>query len=115
MFIYAIRPVRNITSEYEAGIRVQIEKWENEGHTVYDPIRDTNQNDRTGLNICRENLSAIQKADEVRFMWDGKSTGCLFDLGMAFALGKTIHAVIGYVPPMTKRKSFQNFVFALGE
>ena len=112
---FAIRPVRNITPEYQDGIETQIKFIESQGHIVYDPIRDTNQSDANGYRICSDNLEAIKNCDEILFMWDGKSQGCLFDLGMAFALGKPIQTVIGYVPGMTPYKSFQNMVFAWEE
>lgn len=80
------------------------------GFDVHFPPRDTNQDDSTGLYICRENRSAIEDADIVHVIWDGKSQGCLFDLGMAFALRKTIEVVS--LPSSTEGKSFQNMVRA---
>jgi hypothetical protein len=65
------------------------EKLEAEGHSVYFPLRDTNQNVPIGQ-ICESNKQAIIAADEVRIIWDGTSHGVIFDTGMAFALGKKI-------------------------
>ena len=78
--------------------------------TIYAPGRDTNQIDDTGLRICTDNKNAIIKSDEVLFVWDGKSEGCLFDLGMAFALGKKVTII--HVPPLSEKKSFQNMATA---
>lgn len=115
MKLFAIRPVRGISDEYREGIEEQIRFLKSQGHTIYDPITDTNQNDNSGLRICKDNRTAIEDCDAVLFMWDGKSQGCLFDLGMAFALGKKVIPVIGYVPQMTIGKSFQNMVYAWQE
>ena len=83
---FLICPVRN-NPEYG---KKYVEEFEADGWVVHWPVRDTNQNDDTGLRICRDNYKAIMDADVVLFVWDGKSQGCLFDLGMAFALDKVI-------------------------
>jgi len=90
-----------------------VDELERRGWEVYWPPRDTIQDDPTGLSICRKNREAIQGADAVHVIWDGKSQGVLFDLGMAFALGKKI-AVIA-LPEATEGKSFQNMVRAWAE
>ncbi len=115
MKYFAIRPVRGITQEYADAIELQLETIRKEGHEIYDPIKDTNQLDSIGLRICNDNRRAIEDCDAVLFLWDGKSTGCLFDLGMAFALRKSVRTVVGYMPRMTNGKSFQNMVFAWEE
>jgi len=79
-----------------------------DGYIVHWPFRDTDQNDPDGLRICQDNRKAIEEADVVHFVWDGKSTGCLFDLGMAFALRKKIIPIV--MPELTNHKSFQNMV-----
>jgi len=92
-------------------------KWEafvdelgRRGWEVYWPPRDTVQDDPTGLRICRDNLEAIRAADAVHVIWDGRSKGVLFDLGMAFALGKEVTVIA--LPKVTDGKSFQNMVRA---
>ena len=115
MKLFAIRPVRGITDEYKEGIEAQIARYRAEGHEIYDPLVDTDQVDNTGLRICKDNRKAIEDADAILFMWDGKSQGSLFDLGMAFALRKPVIPVIGYVPAMTDHKLYQNMVFAWQE
>jgi len=83
---------------------------ENDGWVVHWPPRDTNQVDDTGLRICTDNAQAIKEADAVHIVWDGKSQGSLFDLGVAFAIGKTIIPI--EMPEPTDGKSFQNMVAA---
>ena len=85
-----------------------VKDLESQGYEVHYPARDTNQNDDTGYRICSDNKAAIIAADVVHFVWDGKSQGCLFDLGMAFALGKRVIPL--EMPESTIGKSFQNMV-----
>jgi nucleoside 2-deoxyribosyltransferase len=106
---FLICPVRGITDEYADGIRAQVEMLER-GYQVHWPMRDTNQS-AGSLQICEQNRAAIQASDVVFIAWDGKSQGCLFDLGMAFAMGKRVRAIIGYTPAMTIVKSYANFIF----
>ena len=111
MKIFLICPVRGIDKDYQEAIESQVANLEQQGNQVYFPSRDTDQDDPTGLNICRQNREAIGNADMVYIIWDGKSTGSLFDLGMAFAMNKPIRTVIGYFPPATNGKSFQSMVY----
>jgi nucleoside 2-deoxyribosyltransferase len=85
-----------------------VAKLERTGWEVYWPPRDTDQMDITGYRICQDNRRAIEQADAIHFIWDGKSQGCLFDLGMAFVLGKKVIPVA--MPELTDGKSFQNMV-----
>lgn len=115
MKIFLACPVRGISSEYRDSTEAQVKLLESRGHQVYYPQRDTNQQDSTGLQICFDNRKAIEGADVVYVIWDGESQGVLFDLGMAFALGKPVRPITGYMPATTKGKSFQNMVFAWEE
>lgn len=110
MNLFVICPVRGHQKEETQPI---VENFEKRGHTVYWPHRDTDQNDETGLRICRDNASAIAAADAVAIVWDGKSYGCLFDLGVAFALQKRIIPI--ELPKLTEGKSFQNMIMHLAE
>ena len=114
--LFIIRPVRGISDEYREAVETQIEHLR-KTFDVYDPLTNTDQNDNTGLRICRDNRDAIKKADIVAVIWDGKSTGCLFDLGMAFALKKKIMPITGYFPSLVgyDGKSFVNMVWAWEE
>jgi len=105
--VFLICPVRgHDMSESEAYVK----RLEEQGLEVYWPPRDTLQDDETGLRICQDNLTAIKEAQSVYIVWDGKSQGCLFDLGMAFALGKPV-LPLG-LPEPTTTKSFQNMIRA---
>lgn len=104
---FLICPVRGVDPAESEAVVKQLEA---DGWTVHWPPRDTNQNDDVGLSICSDNRAAIIRADCVHVIWDGKSQGVLFDLGMAFALAKRIHVVS--LPKLTHNKSFQNMVQA---
>jgi nucleoside 2-deoxyribosyltransferase len=105
MKTFLICPVRG----HEQGETESIvEKLESNGWRVHWPPRDTNQNDPTGFRICQDNRRAIADADAVHFIWNGESQGCLFDLGIAFALNKKIIPIS--MPAYTDSKSFQNMV-----
>lgn len=81
------------------------------GWCVHWPHRDTDQVDPTGLQICHDNLLAIEAADVIHVIWDGKSQGCLFDLGMAFALRKPVRVI--FLPNVEDGvKSFQAMITA---
>lgn len=59
------------------------------GEKCYIPIRDTIQDH--GDNILPNNLLAMKQCEEeVYVFWDGGSLGTMFDMGMAYALGKKI-------------------------
>jgi nucleoside 2-deoxyribosyltransferase len=112
MKIFLACPVRGISDEYREGIEAQVKHLEEQGHKVHYPPRDTNQDDPTGIKICAENQAAINSADCIYVIWDGKSQGVLFDLGMAFVMNKPLRTIVGYMPAMTNGKSFQNMMFA---
>lgn len=103
---FLICPVRGHTPEETQAIVEQIERG---GIAVHWPPRDTDQNDPTGYRICQQNRYAIEAADFISIVWDGKSQGCLFDMGMAFAFGNIPVRVI-QLPEPTEGKSFQNMI-----
>ena len=107
MRTFLVCPVRGVDPMSAASI---VSDLESDGWAVHWPPRDTDQTDDTGFRICSDNLAAIREADTVHVVWDGKSQGVLFDLGMAFALGKTVVPVS--LPAPTKGKSFQNMIHA---
>lgn len=102
---FLICPVRGLAPDAHAAI---VSRLEAEGYKVHWPPRDTDQDDPIGLRICRDNAAAIAAADVVHVVWDGKSQGCLFDLGVAFASGKKVVPVD--LPPASEGKSFQNMI-----
>ncbi len=62
------------------------------GHEVKVPAFDNHQ----GLNeweVCDYNRSIIEWADEIHVIWDARSLGTIFDLGMSFALRKKIKII----------------------
>jgi nucleoside 2-deoxyribosyltransferase len=87
-----------------------VDRLEAAGWEVHWPPRDTDQNDSIGLRICTDNRKAIAEADVVHIVWNGESQGCLFDMGMAFAMNKPI--VIEQMPEQTNGKSFFNMIYA---
>jgi len=105
---FLICPVRGADPKATEAL---VKRLEEHGWKVHWPPRDTPQNDPTGLNICCVNKDAIERAEFVHIVWDGNSQGCLFDLGMAFALGKKL--IVVKVPPPTQGKSFQNMMIRL--
>jgi len=102
--LFLICPVRFAEHDYTSVVKSLEKEYE-----VYWPKRDTNQEDSTGYRICTDNKSAIEDADVVGVIWDGKSQGGLFDLGMSFALNKKI--LIVQLPPLIGKKSFQDMIW----
>jgi nucleoside 2-deoxyribosyltransferase len=102
---YLICPVRGHDMSETADL---VRRLEDEGWEVHWPPRDTDQVDATGYRICRDNRAAIRAADAVFVVWDGKSKGSLFDLGMAFAMEKPVCVV--ELPPHTEARSLQKMV-----
>ena len=64
MRIFLIAPHRDISKAYRDGIESQVRALEVQGHKVHWPSRDTIQN-RTSLNVCRQNRAAMEDADMV--------------------------------------------------
>lgn len=104
---FLICPVRGMSPDAHA---TAVDLLEKQGFSVHWPPRDTDQNDEIGLRICMDNARAIAAADVVHIIWDGKSQGCLFDLGVAFALKKKLEIVL--IPAISDGKSFQNMMAA---
>jgi hypothetical protein len=90
-----ICPVRSATKKQKDFLEEFLAQADDILEEVHYPPRDTNQIDDTGgMNICWENIYAIQKADIVFIYWDPTSKGSHFDLGavysefMKYKLGK---------------------------
>ncbi len=109
---FLICPVRGISDSMKARFDAQVKHLEDvDGWTIHYPPRDTNQH-TDSLKTCELNKQAIKDADMVFIIWDGKSKGCMFDLGMAFVLNKSVQPIVGYFPKATVGyKSFQNMVY----
>lgn len=85
--IFVICPVRNAEPDIQEKISEYVANLEAEGHEVYWPARDTEQQDPTGgLQICRANFREIMEANEIHIWYDETSGGSKFDLGGVFML-----------------------------
>lgn len=93
MKIFIISSVRDASPEYRIFLNSYVKTLEEElGHTVHLPHRDTDQT-ASGLCICKENMQAIQNADEIHLFYTKESQGSHFDLGMAFMLNKKLKVI----------------------
>lgn len=79
--IYIVCPVRGVTEFQHELIEKYIHKLEEQGHTVYWPEIDTEQNAGT-FSICSNNQTAIEMSDEVHVYFEPTSEGSIFDLAM---------------------------------
>lgn len=69
------------------------------GHEVRLPTFDGGAENE--LELMQRNLDLIRWADEVHVFWDGRSTGTLMDIAMAFALDKPLELI--HIEPMSMR------------
>ncbi len=87
-----------------------VETLENSGLRVFYPPRDTDQVDPGGgLRILRDNYyRGFLRCREIHIVWDPKSQGSVFDLGLCFAMRKPLRVV----NPVrrTHEKSFANAI-----
>jgi len=113
--VFIICPVRNLTDHEKRIIENYISNLEREGYNVHYPPRDTNQKDPIGLNITTENREAIKNSDRIDIYWNPKSSGSLFDLGMAFAYKKPIKLINENDVLPTEKKSFENVLLELNK
>jgi hypothetical protein len=86
MKIFLISPSRLATPKIVEKVNQYVAKLEKEGHQVYWPLRDTNQQDPIGIEICDTNLRKILEADQIHVWYLKKSQGIHFDLGAAYLL-----------------------------
>ena len=105
---FLICSIRNATESQIKECESVVKTLEDEGYIVHWPYRDTDQNDKTGYNICKTNACAIRKADCVHVVWDDNSAGSHFDLGVAFSYNKKIIPVS--LPDYKSGKSFPNMI-----
>lgn len=119
--IYLICPVRKCTQKQAAEMLFYVGELEQQGHKVHFPPRDVDQsNDNGGVRICEQHRVALFHADEVHVWWDRSSSGCHFDLGMAFAM-KMFHSNLKFFlanpheVKVVEEKSFQNVLMNLVE
>jgi len=110
--ICLISPVRKTTREIEEQVGKYVEELESLGHTVYWPRRDNpyQEVDKNGITICDANKLAMQSSDEVHLWYHPESQFSLFDVGMAFMVGKRFRIVNPDELPPTEDKSLNNFL-----
>lgn len=77
------------STSYQARMLIYKKELEASGHTVFIPAFDGHL-DWDETQICNHNRSLIIDADEVHIIWDGRSQGTIFDLGMCFAFRKKV-------------------------
>ncbi len=107
--VFLICPVRIATDKQLNRITSYVDSLEKKGIQVYYPATDTDQEGEE-FQICTDNKSAIEYADEVHIFWDENSKGSLFDLGMAFALNKSLLIVNPEDVKLKNTKSFENMI-----
>jgi len=90
------------TTAYQNRMTEHAQNLLKEGHEVKMPAFDSIEGDEYA--ICKYNRSAIEWSDRVHVLWDARSVGTIFDLGMCFAMRKPIDVI--FMQP----KRFPNFV-----
>lgn len=111
MNIYIICAVRNSEPLRMANIVAYVAVLRSKGHNVHFPLDSAPQDDPTGVVICQTHFNAMLSADEVHIFWDVNSKGSHFDLGMAYALRKTLVG-IDCQPPDGPEKSYWKVINA---
>jgi nucleoside 2-deoxyribosyltransferase len=109
--IYLIMPVRASTEAARILAEQHLKLMESIGHDVHFPPRDAPQSDETGRAICETHLAAMRACDEVHVLWDAESKGSHFDLGMAYAMGKSV-VPVGRIHEDPPGKSYWKAVIA---
>lgn len=80
------------STSYLPKMLVHKEKLEAEGNEVFIPAFDYHP-EFDEFDVCRHNKELISVSDELHVFWDRRSTGTIFDLGMAFALSKPVRVI----------------------
>jgi hypothetical protein len=114
---FVISPVRGITSDEQVMIEAWVKTREAEGAFVYWPLRDTPQEDPSrGMKICDVNRHHLERSDIVAVYWNGRSTGSLFDLGMAWHARRPITLInesdVRRAAMKTRSKCFESVLLA---
>jgi len=90
--IFIICSVRGMGDEYRQKLEAYAAQKYEEGYDVHLPHLDTDQ-EQSGINICKQNSTAIFKADEIHIFYNKESQGTHFDMGVAFALNKPMFVI----------------------
>jgi len=81
------------------------QRLEQQGMTVMMPKFD--REDTSELGVALSNRKNIHSADIVYVLWDRRSYGTVFDLGMCFALRRPI--IMEYLEPRTFEGLFEQY------
>jgi len=77
------------SSQYREKFEEVRRRLASEGNEVRTPAFD-NLSNLDDYGVCLHNRSLMEWCDRVHIIWDCRSTGTIFDFGMAFALRKPI-------------------------
>ena len=92
--IFLICPVRNASIEQKQEMEDYVNNKKNEGYIIHAPHLDTVQKDILGgYSICLQNANAVATSSRIDIYYDQKSTGSVFDLGVAYYLNKPLHII----------------------
>lgn len=94
------------STQYKEKFLLLKEALEFSGHEVKIPAFD-DKKDLDDLGVCLYNLDLIKWADEVHLIWDNRSPGAIFDMGMVFALNKPLS--ISYIEDKTFAGVFKKY------
>ena len=96
------------STSYQHRMQRHKSELESNGHAVSLPAFD-NFDGMNELQVCAYNRDKIQWADEIHVIWDQRSIGTVFDLGMSFALCKKVRIIY------LNKKTFPNFLSQYAE
>ncbi len=89
---FLICPVRIATPEQRQWIENYVSMMMEKGYVIHAPHLHTVQTDLFGgYGICMQNAEAIGTSECVDILYNQKSTGSVFDLGVAYALSKPLN------------------------
>jgi len=94
------------STAYQDKMNTHKTQLKKDGHTILMPNFD--KPSKNELEICEGNRQIIEDADEVHLIWDGRSIGAIFDIGMVFALRKPLIEV--FIQPKSFRKFVEQYV-----
>ena len=109
--IFLICPVRNATEIQRKWIENYVIKKNIDGYTIHAPHLHTRQTDLFGgYTICIQNANALASSNEIDIYYDQKSTGSIFDLGVAYALHKPLKILNKEEIVFNKSDSIDNII-----
>ena len=89
--VFIICPMNSATKKQKTQIENYAKQLQSSDIEVCYPA--SNQIDNTGFKTCCDNRTAIADCTEVHVFWNKNSDGILFDLGVAFGLGKKLKII----------------------